>query len=295
MAEPITLGEDVDRKRAGFWRLLWHRNKVGFLAGVILVAIALLAICAPLVATGDPTDMSPVDRLRSPSEVRPMGTDVFGRSVWSRIVFGARVSLTVGVVSVLAAALLGTLVGLVAGYLGRWQEYVTMRLMDVLFSFPSILLAILIVTIWGAGFHSVVTAIVLIQLPIFGRIVRGSTLSLKHVEFVQASVASGASTWRVLFRHVLPNVAGPILVQLALSMGGAIIIEAALSYLGLGAVPPTPSLGSMLSENRTAMELAPWTVLYPGLALALLVLSINMFGDAVRDLLDPRLRSAMGG
>jgi peptide/nickel transport system permease protein len=115
------------------------------------------------------------------------------------------------------------------------------------------------------------------------------------VEFVQASVASGASTARVLFRHVLPNVAGPILVQLALSMGGAIIIEAALSYLGLGAVPPTPSLGSMLSENRTAMELAPWTVLYPGLALALLVLSINMFGDAVRDLLDPRLRSAMGG
>lgn len=295
MTQTSALARDADRQRAGFFTLLWRHNRVGFFAGLILVIIAILAICAPLVATGDPTDMNPVDRLKSPSQVPPMGTDVFGRSVWSRIVFGARVSLAVGVVSVLAAAALGTILGLVAGYLGRWQEYLTMRMMDVLFSFPSILLAILIVSIWGAGFHSVVLAIILIQLPIFGRIVRGSTLSLKNVEFVQASVASGASTSRVLFRHVLPNVAGPILVQLALSMGGAIIVEAALSYLGLGAVPPTPSLGSMLSENRNAMEMAPWTVLYPGLALALLVLSINMFGDAVRDLLDPRLRSAMGG
>jgi len=162
----------------------------------------------------------------------------------------------------------------------------------VLFSFPSILLTILIVTIWGAGFRSIVLAIALIQTPIFARIVRGSTLSLKHVEFVQASVAAGSSTSRILIRHILPNVAAPILVQLALSMSGAVILEAALSYLGLGAVPPTPSLGSMLSENRTAMELAPWTVLFPGLALGLLVLCINMFGDAIRDLLDPRLRTA---
>ena len=189
---------------------------------------------------------------------------------------------------------MGTVLGLVAGYAGRWQEYVTMRVMDVLFSFPSILLAILIVSIWGAGFRSIVVAIALVQTPIFARIVRGSTLTLKHVEFVQASVAAGSSTGRVLFRHILPNVAGPILVQLALSMSGAVILEAALSYLGLGATPPTPSLGSMLSENRNAMELAPWTVLYPGLALGLLVLCINMFGDAIRDYLDPRLRTAMG-
>jgi peptide/nickel transport system permease protein len=196
------------------------------------------------------------------------------------------------VLSVLAAAGVGTMLGLIAGYVGRWQEYLTMRLMDVLFSFPSILLAILIVTIWGAGFRSIILAIALIQTPIFARIVRGSALSLKHVEFVQASVAAGSSTGRILLRHILPNVAAPILVQLALSMSGAVILEAALSYLGLGAVPPTPSLGSMLSENRTAMELAPWTVLFPGLALGLLVLCINMFGDAIRDLLDPRLRTA---
>jgi ABC-type dipeptide/oligopeptide/nickel transport system permease subunit len=168
-----------------------------------------------------------------------------------------------------------------------------MRLMDVLFSFPSILLAILIVTIWGAGFQSIILAISLVQTPIFARIVRASTLSVKEVEYVHSAVTAGATTWRVLIRHILPNVAAPILVQLALSMSGAIVIEAALSYLGLGAVPPTPSLGSMLSENRSSMEIAPWTVLYPGIALAILVLCINMFGDAVRDFLDPKLRTAM--
>ena len=281
-------------RRAGWLTMLVRHNRVGLLAGVALVIFIVLAVAAPVVAPSDPTDMVPIERLKSPAESGLMGTDVFGRDVWSRILFGARISLGVGVVSVLIAAAVGTALGLVAGYVGRWQEYVTMRVMDVLFSFPSILLAILIVSIWGAGFRSIVIAIALVQTPIFARIVRGSTLSLKHVEFVQASVAAGASTSRVLFRHILPNVAGPILVQLALSMSGAVILEAALSYLGLGAVPPTPSLGSMLSENRNAMELAPWTVLYPGLALGLLVLCINMFGDALRDYLDPRLRTAMG-
>jgi len=236
--------------------------------------------------------MSPINRLKSPGESGLMGTDAFGRDIFSRILYGARISLGVGVVSVLAAATVGTAVGLIAGYMGGWQEYVMMRVMDVLFSFPSILLAILIVSISGAGFRSIIIAIALVQTPIFARIVRASTLSVKHVEYVQAAVTAGSRTSRILVRHILPNVAAPILVQLALSMSGAITMEAALSYLGLGAVPPTPSLGSMLSENRTAMELAPWTVLYPGIALAILVLCINMFGDAVRDYLDPRLRTA---
>ncbi len=284
----------ASRKRTGvFWMLVRH-NRVGLLAGVVLLAFTMLAICAPLVAPSDPTEMAPALRLQSPAETGLMGADVFGRDIWSRILHGARISLGVGVVSVLIAATVGTVLGLVAGFAGRWQEYVTMRVMDVLFSFPSILLAILIVSIWGAGFRSIVLAIALVQTPIFARIVRGSTLSLKNVEFVQASIAAGSSTSRVLFRHILPNVAGPILVQLALSMSGAVILEAALSYLGLGAVPPAPSLGSMLSENRNAMEQAPWTVLYPGLTLGLLVLCINMFGDALRDYLDPRLRTSMG-
>jgi peptide/nickel transport system permease protein len=166
-----------------------------------------------------------------------------------------------------------------------------MRLMDVLFAFPGVLLAILIVSVVGAGFKSIIIAVATIYTPIFARIVRGSTLALKRVEFVQAAVAAGATTPRILVRHILPNVAAPILVQLALGLSGAVILEAALSFLGLGAVPPTPSLGSMLNENRTYMELAPWTIIYPGIALGLLVLAINIFGDAVRDLLDPRLRT----
>ena len=221
-----------------------------------------------------------------------MGTDVFGRDIWSRILYGARVSLAIGGISVLAAAVVGTALGLLSGYLRGWQDYVVMRVMDVLFSFPSILLAILIVSINGAGFASIVLAIVLVQVPIFARVVRGAVLVAARVDYVQAAEAAGASTSRILARHILPNVTAPLLVQMALSISGAIVIEAALSFLGLGAVPPDPSLGSMLSENRVAMELAPWTVIFPGLALGGMVLAINLFGDTVRDLLDPRVRSA---
>lgn len=280
------------KKRGSFVTAFARRNRIATFALVVLAVVIVASVAAPLIAPGDPVDMSPADRLKSPAEGGWLGTDVFGRDILSRILYGTRISLGVGVVSVLAAAALGTVIGLIAGYMGGWQEYVMMRVMDVLFSFPSIILAILIVSIVGAGFTSIVLAIALVQTPIFARIVRASTLSTKEIEFVHAAQASGATTSRILSRHVLPNVAAPILVQLALSMSGAITLEAALSYLGLGAVPPTPSLGSMLSENRSAMELAPWTVLYPGIALAILVLCINMFGDAVRDYLDPRLRTA---
>ncbi len=279
---------------SGSWSLLarlGRQNRAGFIAGVILVAIVLAALAAPLIAPDDPVEMAPRDRLLAPNNNHLLGTDVFGRDVLSRILFGTRISLLVGATSVLASAIAGTALGLVAGYVGRWPEYLVMRVMDVLFAFPAVLLAILVVSIVGAGFTSIVIAIATVYTPIFSRVVRASTLAVKNVEFVQAGVAAGATTSRIMVRHVLPNIAAPILVQLTLSLSGAVILEAALSYLGLGAVPPTPSLGSMLSENRTYMELAPWTVLYAGLALGLLVLAINIFGDAVRDLLDPRLRT----
>lgn len=279
--------------RATSLRRLARRNKVAAGAGLILLVIIVLSLLAPVLGLPDPVLMSPTDRLKPPGEVGLMGTDRFGRDIFSRILFGTRISLVVGVAAVLVAAFLGTIIGLIAGYIGRWQEYVSMRVMDVLFSFPSIVLAILIVSIAGAGFASIVMAIALVQTPIFARIVRGSTLSVKNMEYVHAAESGGAAMWLILRRHILPNVAAPILVQLALSMGGAITMEAALSYLGLGAVPPTPSLGSMLNENRSSMEIAPWTVLYPGIALAVIVLCINMFGDAVRDYMDPRIRKSM--
>ncbi len=271
-------------------RRLVARNRVAAAAALILLVIVVLAALAPWLGLGDPEKMNPPSRFQGPGEGGLMGSDMFGRDVFARILFGTRISLLVGVVAVLVSATMGTIIGLIAGYLGSWQEYITMRVMDVLFSFPSIVLAILIVSIIGAGFPSIVLAIALVQTPIFARIVRGSTLTVKNIEYVHAAEASGASTWLILRRHVLPNVAAPILVQLALSTSGAITMEAALSYLGLGAIPPTPSLGSMLSENRSSMEIAPWTVLYPGIALAVIVLSINMFGDAVRDYMDPRIR-----
>ena len=273
-------------------RALMRHHLTGTIAGFLLLLIVLTALLAPWLAPGDPTDMQPVDRLKSPQESGLMGTDVFGRDIWSRILYGARVSLAIGGISVLAAAVVGTALGLLSGYLRGWQDYVVMRVMDVLFSFPSILLAILIVSINGAGFASIVLAIVLVQVPIFARVVRGEVLVAARVDYVQAAEAAGASTSRILARHILPNVTAPLLVQMALSISGAIVIEAALSFLGLGAVPPDPSLGSMLSENRVAMELAPWTVIFPGLALGGMVLAINLFGDTVRDLLDPRVRSA---
>ncbi len=268
-----------------------RHNRAGFIAGLLLLILIGAAFLAPWVAPENPVTMSPLNRLRGPGEGGLLGGDLFGRDVLSRVLYGARISLVVGASSVLVSAVIGTALGLIAGYAGGGADYGIMRVMDVLFAFPAVLLAILIVAVFNPGFTSIVIAIAVVYTPIFARVVRGSTLTLKHVEYVQAAVASGAPTGRIILRHLLPNVAAPILVQLTLSLSGAIILEAALSFLGLGAVPPTPSLGSMLSENRVYMELAPWTVLYPGLALALLVFSINLAGDAIRDLLDPRLRT----
>lgn len=287
------MAERLHRRSArGTLRALARHHLTGVVAGAVLALMILVAALAPWVAGSDPVDMQPMDRLKSPAEAGLMGTDVFGRDVWSRVVHGARISLLVGAVAVLVAAVVGTALGLVSGYLRGWQDYVVMRVMDVLFSFPSILLAILIVSINGAGFVSIVIAIVLVQVPIFARVVRGAVLVTAQAEYVQAARAAGASTGRILLRHILPNVMAPMLVQAALSVSGAIVLEAALSYLGLGVPDPRPSLGSMLNENRVAMEQAPWTILFPGLALGILVLTINLFGDTIRDLLDPRLRSA---
>ncbi|CAA9570680.1 MAG: Dipeptide transport system permease protein DppC [uncultured Thermomicrobiales bacterium] len=287
----MTIERAGRRRKLSAVRRAASQNRAGSLAALVLMVLATVAILAPWIAPQDAATMSPLNRLRGPGEGGLLGGDLFGRDVLSRVLYGARISLLVGISSVIVSAVIGTALGLMAGFLGGWAEYVTMRVMDVLFAFPAVLLAILVVAVFEPGFVSIIVAISVVYMPIFARVVRGSTLTLKHVEYVQAAVTSGASTSRVILRHLLPNVTAPILVQLTLSLSGAIILEAALSFLGLGAVPPTPSLGSMLSENRVYMELAPWTIIYPGVTLALLVFGINLVGDAVRDLIDPRLRT----
>ncbi len=268
-------------------------NRIGLIGFLIIVLFLIMALVPDLFAPHDPLEMYNQARLAPPSPQFPLGTDRYGRDVLSRIAYGTRISFEVAVLSVLVATLIGSLFGLVAGYFRGATDYLAMRVMDTIFAFPSILLAIAIVAVIGSGLTSIVIAIGIIYTPIFARVARAATLSVKEHEFVTAATAIGVGTPRILLRHILPNTLTPIMVQMALSLAGAVIVEAALSFLGLGALPPAPSLGSMLSEGRAFMELAPWTVLYPGLALGLFILGINLFGDAVRDLLDPRQRSEL--
>lgn len=274
-------------------RFLIHRNQIGLVGGLVILGFVIIALVPTAFAPHDPLEMYPQARLVPPDALFPLGTDRYGRDILSRIVYGTRVSFQVGGLSVLVAAGVGTLLGLVAGYFRGPLGYWIMRAMDTIFSFPTILLAIALVAVIGSGLASIVLAIGIVFTPTFARVARAPTLSVKEQEFVIAAVTVGASTARILFRHILPNILAPIMVQMALSLSGAIVVEAALSFLGLGALPPTPSLGSMLSEGRAYMEVAPWTVLYPGMALAAIVLGINLFGDALRDVLDPRQRTEL--
>lgn len=228
--------------------------------------------------------------LQGPSRAHVLGTDQFGRDILSRIIIGARVSLLVAVLSVAVALALGTTVGLLSGYLGRWVDGLAMRLMDILFAFPAILLAIAIMAVAGTSMRNLILAIGVVYTPQFARVARAATLTVKNLEFVEASQALGAGTGRVLARHLLPNVMPAIIVQVSLSLSLAILSESALSFLGLGTQPPTPSWGNMLSEGRQFMEIAPWNAVFPGAAIMLVVLGFNLLGDGLRDLLDPRLR-----
>ena len=269
---------------------LWRHNRLGLAAGIFMVALVTVALLPQLFATHDPLEMS-AQRLAPPSSAFLFGTDRFGRDIQSRIAFGVQVSLGIGLIVTASAALVGTLFGLIAGTFGGLTDYLIMRLMDALFAFPSVLLALAIVATMGTGVVPVIVAITVTFIPIFARVSRAPVLSIKEADYVSAAYAVGVRGSRILLRHILPNSLTPIIVQAALSFSGAIVIEAAMGFLGLGIQPPTPSLGSILSEARTYMEIAPWNVLYPGLALGLLIMGVNLFGDAVHDLLDPRMRS----
>ena len=272
-------------------------RRAWFGAGVI-VLLVILAAAAPLVARHDPFGVDLVNSLSPPSVSHWFGTDVQGRDVWARLVYGARISLTVGIVSQGIALSLGVVLGLVAGYYGRWVDELVMRLADVTLAFPTLLLLIALVAALQPSLPVVFVTIGVVGWAGMARIVRGQVLVVRELEFVQAERALGARDSRVIALHVLPSVVAPVVIAATLGVAGAIIAESSLSFLGLGVQPPTPSWGSMIADGRDLYQLrhAPWTSLFPGLAIGAAVLGFNLLGDALRDALDPRvLRTRMPG
>ncbi len=265
------------------------RRKTAVLGLALAAVVVAGALAAPLLAPADPLAMSP-RRFALPSVAAWLGTDQFGRDLLSRLLFGARVSMAISFSAVGLAATLGAAIGLLAGYFEGRVDHLLMRGVDVLMAFPTLLLALAVVATFGASLANLVAAITLAYVPIFSRVVRASVISVKQNEYVQASRALGAGDARLMTRAILPNVLAPVIVQATFNLSTAIMIEAALSFLGLGVQPPAPSWGTMLSEGRSFMELDPWLAVAPGAAITVAVLGFNLFGDGLRDLLDPRLR-----
>ena len=265
------------------------RHPSGRIGATIVVIYVLLALLGAAGLTPhDPIQQFRIDRLKGPSGTYWMGTDLLGRDTFSRLMLGIGQSSTVAFSSVAVATLAGTIVGLVAAWLGRLWDGVLMRVMDVLLAFPAILLAMLIVAIAGKGTLTSVAAIAIVYTPIFARVVRGPALSLKQRDFVDAARTFGSSQWFILTRHLLLNLVAPLTVQVTLALAWALLTEAGLSFLGLGTQPPAPSLGVMLSDSKNLMTQAPWLMIFPGLTIMLGILGFNLTGDALRDILDPR-------
>lgn len=288
-AAPLALAQPVARHTTPLWRRALRNPRIVIGAAVLLV-IFFMAIFAPLLSTGDPTRQHPQQRLAPPSAVYPLGTDEFGRDLLSRLIYGSRVSLQVAFGSIALAVLAGVTIGLVGGYFGRAWETVTMRLMDVLLAFPPILLAIAVVAFLGPGVRNLVIVIGILYTPRFARLVHASTLSERTREYIEAARAMGARAPRILVRGILPNILAPIIVQVSLSLGFAILVESGLSFLGIGVRPPNPSWGLMIATGRGYMSQAIWPILWPSLAISLIILACNILGDGLRDTLDPRLR-----
>ena len=273
-----------------------RRDPRAWFGVAVVVSIVLLAVLAPLVSHGDPLAIDLVNQLQGPSRQHWLGTDIQGRDVWARLVYGARISLAAGIISQSIALTLGITLGLAAGYYGHWVDEVVMRLADVTLAFPTLLLLIAMAAALQPSIGVVFVTIGIVGWAGMARLVRGQVLVVRQLEFVQASRALGGRDVRVVLRHVLPNVIAPVLIAATLGIAAAIMAEASLSFLGLGVQPPTPSWGSMIADGRDLNQLrnAPWTSVSPGLAIGAAVLGFNLLGDALRDALDPR-HAARGG
>ncbi|PPA70635.1 peptide ABC transporter permease [Jeotgalibacillus proteolyticus] len=298
MVQPIKIPEPIVETQTDTmtspWKDAWRKfkkNKIAVVGLSIVTFFILLAIFAPWIAPEGINEQKLPERLQAPSSEYWFGTDDFGRDVFSRVIHGARISLWVGFLAVVGSSIAGSALGIIAGYYGRWIDAVISRLFDIMLAFPSILLAIAVVSILGPSLQNALIAIAIINIPIFGRLIRSRVLSVKEEEYIMAARAIGMSDGRILFSHVLPNSITPIIVQGSLAIATAIIEAAALGFLGLGAQKPTPEWGAMLSASRDYLVQAPWTLFFPGLAIMLVVLGFNLLGDGLRDALDPKMKT----
>ncbi len=272
-----------------FWRK-FRKQHVALAAGGFVVVLVVLAILAPWIAPFDAENFFDYDMLNSPPSARHwFGVDPLGRDIFSRLLMGSRISLTAGFVSVAVGAVVGTLLGLVAGYYEGWWDRAIMRMCDVLFAFPGILLAIAIVAILGGGMANVIIAVSVFSIPTFARLVRGNTLALKHLTYVESARSIGASDRTIVLRHIFPGTISAVVVYFSMRIGTSIITAASLSFLGMGAQPPTPEWGAMLNEARSEMMTAPHVALFPAIAIFVTVLAFNLLGDGLRDALDPKI------
>ncbi|RME64943.1 MAG: ABC transporter permease [Caldilineae bacterium] len=288
-ARPAIAPADLLVRRPSFLRRLLRSPSV-ILGAVIVLSLIVAAVFAPLIAPYDPIRQSFRIQLQPPSPAHWLGTDEFGRDILSRVLYGARWALFVGLLADTIALVAGVLLGLVAGYYGGWVDAVVTWLTDVMLAFPYLLLAMIVVAVLGPGITNAMIAIGIVYIPQYTRLVRGTVMSLREKEFVEAARCVGMSSPRILLRHILPNCVAPIIVMATLAIGWAIVETAGLSFLGLGAQPPTPEWGSMLSSGRTYMLSAWWIATFPGLAILVVVIGFNILGDGLRDTLDPYLR-----
>ena len=266
------------------------RNKAALVGLCISLVVISVCILAPVLPLDDPLEHSMSTRFRAPGWEHPLGTDNFGRDVLSRVIWGGRISLMVGVLSVGMAMILGTVIGLISGYKGGYPDLLTMRVVDVLMCFPTLILGILFMAAMGSGMNSLIVAIGIAIAPRFARLCRGAVLSIKENDYVEAARSMGMSDWRIMFRHILPNVLGDMIVMGSLWVGAIIVTEASLSFIGLGIPPPAPSWGRMVREGMDFLGHAYWVSIYSGGAILVTVIGFNLFGDGLRDIMDPRLR-----
>lgn len=291
-------GEIRERPRFAALRSL-YRRKLAFVATIVILTVILVAILAPILTPYDPTEIDIISRLKPPgwrapdSSLHILGTDTLGRDVFARLVYGGRVSLFVGLVAVLFAGTLGVFLGLISGYIGGFLDDVIMRIGDIQLAFPFILLAISILAVLGPGVDKLIIVLGIGGWVTYARLTRSQVIYLREMEFVDAAKSVGVRQGRIMFRHVLPNLWGVVIVIASFSVASTIIAEASLSFLGLGVPPEIPTWGGMLSDSREYLEITPWLVIFPGLAISLTVLSINVVGDWIRDYLDPRMKNLL--